>query len=1596
MEILDFFSQTRSEWIAGGAENDFVFTFLITDDLEAKDYFAHYTFMDNPEASLKFHISGYDIAVTANLDKAYYTEGETAYMTLNVENNDPNYSPDLFARVIFNNYSDEVTFQLVTDFSYTFAIPVSFTGEKVFYGIYDRGGRSIHLNTLYIPEGTADFSILTDKQVYQPSDTMTVTVTSGQAGSVTLTTPVYPPDIISPYAETVTLTLEAENPTITNFILRNDMLQGTYGILYHFVAGGDEKQGVIPFDVAGIRVTIFQSTLDKSSYLPGETVSLRNTFNTNVSLTCQLVGVLRKPNQSQYELVFEQSITLEPDTENIIESSFVLETDVPGPHFIDYALVNSNSDLGKNLVYGSESFAVGNIALFSVTTDRDTYPLANEPVLAMVQLYARGAATLEFFLDDELVCAESISLDGFLTVETDIPVFERGRHKLEAVLSAGGLSGSAHTFFEYGESGSMPWIEIQEPDGVDDLADSSFLITWEAGDTDSDAFIALYYDPDNTGDDGVLIVDGIIEIDDHDSFLWDTSGLPPGQYYIYGAADDGVNEVYYRYSYGPVTVQHNGPGINISPSITIVEPDGTDDVLENQAVIRWEDSDPDDAALITLYYDTDNAGYDGVQIAENIREDNEEDTFLWSTSGLSEGDYYIYARIDDTINPPVSVYSQGPFTIDRSPTSPQNLAGYPEDGAVTLFWQAPQNADISFYRVYYGTYSGNYDVTVDVGNQTQTQITSLANGILYYFAVTAIDMTGHESDFSNEITITPTRTPDLVIQHTELIEVFGNGDGIPDPGETLGIIVHLENKGFSAFDVETTISSIDPLVTISADYAYYGTIHYGEVIDNSISPFMIVLSEYTNNGRRLDFMLHIDDAQGYSVDRSFYYVFGTGSILFVDDDHESAGHPSCEHAFTTALDAGLFSYTVWDVDEKGETPDAVELSHYDLVIWNTGGDYENESTVTPDDQNTLMNYLDSGGKLFLAGQDILWDIAAGENGPVTNNFVNNYLGIQEVINDVGTDTALGIPGNPIGDNVSLSLIDGKVLFDYADIIVPLDNLNTIFTEPGCDAIAVTAHSALVVFLAFPIENCENNAPSPNTGRDVITRIIDFLAPHLADTDGDGIPEGIDNCPDLYNPFQTDTDDDGIGDACDCESDGFCTAEDYCNSINQPDPDCEYVDVTLEKEISPLPPTVLVLIERGVDNQGTITERAQQRIDFLDQALTGTGIPYHITLSAADFLPQMRSGSYNIYLIFTKEGHHNPHYERELRELINLGDGLVMVKAEPCNGLEMEEVVGAHFTGRRSGTFHTVAIEDSPITNAETITVEGKKSATNAKLIDGTSIAEFINEKGMASKKPNKPQPALVTNDYGQGKSVLFNFELYMVSESYQPYIKQTLVDVINYVNPDQAVIIPGGSIGIRIIVANQSIFDQWRLMETVDTALTIINADHNGTIIDHSILWEFFLSSGNAGEFNYTMKLPEGAGIFTTSSDLSYSLNNQWHHVASLTLDITIEHDRESMLQEAIDAIDALSVSPEEEVYKTLAISHLNNVSGENSTDENVTEILEAIDNIRSISSTYIDDVRIILDKLLKAWAMENYEKKRIVKNEGASFLARLKSLLYE
>ncbi|NPA75690.1 MAG: peptidase S53, partial [Euryarchaeota archaeon] len=208
-------------------------------------------------------------------------------------------------------------------------------------------------------------------------------------------------------------------------------------------------------------------------------------------------------------------------------------------------------------------------------------------------------------------------------------------------------------------------------------------------------------------------------------------------------------------------------------------------------------------------------------------------------------------------------------------------------------------------------------------------------------------------------------------------------------------------------------------------------------------------------------------------------------ILFVDDDGGSAYSDYVKEALN---DAG-YSYDVWDVYQKGYSPSYSDLSNYGVVIWSTGYAYQN--TVTSTDQQNLIKYLDNGGRLYLSSQDFLWEVSGGYDGSITNTFVNDYLGVSAVANDVAYTYVKGVSGDPITGDL------GTVYFDYpftnyADEIGIESGAHAIFVDKDGYAAGVrySTDTFRTVFTAFSFEAVEKK--SPTVGAELIKNIITWL------------------------------------------------------------------------------------------------------------------------------------------------------------------------------------------------------------------------------------------------------------------------------------------------------------------------------------------------------------------------------------------------------------------------------------------------------------------------------------------------------------------------
>ncbi len=131
----------------------------------------------------------------------------------------------------------------------------------------------------------------------------------------------------------------------------------------------------------------------------------------------------------------------------------------------------------------------------------------------------------------------------------------------------------------------------------------------------------------------------------------------------------------------------------------------------------------------------------------------------WSLINLADGTYYWSVQAIDGAFAGGAWSSEATFTIAVPPDAPGNLAVTAGDAQIDLTWSASNEGDFLRYLIYGGTATAPttlVDSTTD-GNPSDTtaSITGLSNGTTYYIRITAVDSSGNESAYSNEVNETP-------------------------------------------------------------------------------------------------------------------------------------------------------------------------------------------------------------------------------------------------------------------------------------------------------------------------------------------------------------------------------------------------------------------------------------------------------------------------------------------------------------------------------------------------------------------------------------------------------------------------------------------------------------------------------------------------------------------------------------------------------------------------------------------------------------------------------------------------------------------------
>jgi len=108
---------------------------------------------------------------------------------------------------------------------------------------------------------------------------------------------------------------------------------------------------------------------------------------------------------------------------------------------------------------------------------------------------------------------------------------------------------------------------------------------------------------------------------------------------------------------------------------------------------------------------------------------------------------------------------------------------------IQLSWSPNTEPDLAGYRLRYGTSSGTYTQTLDVGRVTSSTISGLDSNLTYYFVLHAFDTSGNVSLPSNEASGKPKVVVGAAPTVSSVVEVASNSSYIMQSGRhTLRIV----------------------------------------------------------------------------------------------------------------------------------------------------------------------------------------------------------------------------------------------------------------------------------------------------------------------------------------------------------------------------------------------------------------------------------------------------------------------------------------------------------------------------------------------------------------------------------------------------------------------------------------------------------------------------------------------------------------------------------------------------------------------------------------------------------------------------------------
>ncbi len=409
--------------------------------------------------------------------------------------------------------------------------------------------------------------------------------------------------------------------------------------------------------------------------------------------------------------------------------------------------------------------------------------------------------------------------------------------------------------------------------------------------------------------------------------------------------------------------------------------------------------------------------------------------------------------------------------------------------------------------------------------------------------------------------------------------------------------------------------------------------------------------------------------------------------------------------------------------------------------------------------------------------------------------------------------------------------------------------------------------------------------------------------------------------------------------------------------------------------------------------------------FLEKVLKAEGWSYTITESADDFTSAFHSGGYTIYALFAEREKLAETTQKELREAVYRGEGLLVAGVHDNRLNKLGPALGLRHIGQVSSAFGVTLpqgvlglsgsfnlLPDDPALRVKRMTAESLAtyvlgSAASASSLDEHDCrdADALSSKDSKSEhdecdgRPENYLDAVTLNRYGWGLAAYTGFDLLatVTRDGDEDLTAKLLKSLLSGVHPKTLTLLPGAGVPIDLTLTNHGMVTQAQITLTLPDGVTVLDlgtgsqAQASGAQ-PGSVTWTVTLGQQGTQTLHLWLRLPETPGTVTLNAKVEVTRNGVTRTYAEPSMTLTVP-TLPTLDQLKTEARDLYLTSPADRTRLNQVLGRLDDALRESKPIKAIEEALKATDVLGGAAGTALLNLRWKIDVWLRDAAQRAY-----------------------